>query len=63
MGIQNLLPFLSKYARKMSLNDLRGKVCGIDVFGWLYKGAYIRVRMNWILARLQQSMSNTLYYV
>ena len=40
MGIQNLLPFLSKYARKVSLNDLRGKVCGIDVFGWLYKGAY-----------------------
>ena len=42
MGIQNLLPFLSKYARKVSLNDLRGKVCGIDVFGWLYKGAYSR---------------------
>ena len=42
MGIQNLLLFLSKYARKMSLNDLRGNVCGIDVFGWLYKGAYSR---------------------
>ena len=23
----------------MSLNDLRGEVCGIHVFGWLYKGA------------------------
>ena len=46
MGIQNLLPFLSKYAREVSLDDLRGKVCGIesiDVFGWLYKGAYIFV--------------------
>ena len=33
MGTQNLLPFLSKYARKVSLNGLRGKVCGIDEFG------------------------------
>ena len=24
----------------MSLNDLRGKVCGIDEYVWLYKGAY-----------------------
>ena len=40
MGIQNLLLFLSKYAGKISLNYLRGNVCGIDVFGWLYKGAY-----------------------
>ena len=40
MGIQNLLPFLGKYAHKVNLNDLRAKVCGIEVFGWLYKGAY-----------------------
>ena len=40
MRIQNLLPFLGKYAHKVNLNDLRAKVCGIDVFGWSYKGAY-----------------------
>ena len=33
MGTQNLLPFLSKYARKVSLDDLRGEVRGIDEFG------------------------------
>ena len=40
MRIQNLLPFLGKYAHKVNLNDLRAKVCGIDVLELLYKGAY-----------------------
>ena len=35
MGIKALLPFVSEYARKLSLEDLSGKVCG-----WLYKGTY-----------------------
>ena len=40
MGINGLLPFVSEYAHKISLEDLSGKVCGIDVLGWLYKGTY-----------------------
>lgn len=40
MGISGLLPFVSEYARNISLKDVSVKVCGIDVFGWLYKGTY-----------------------
>ena len=40
MGISGLLPFVSEHARKISLKDLSSKVCGINVFGWLYKETY-----------------------
>ena len=40
MGIQGLLPFLSTYKKEISFAELEGKVCGIDAYGWLYKGVY-----------------------
>ena len=40
MGIQGLLPFLSTYKKEISFAELEGKVCGIDTYGWLYKGVY-----------------------
>ena len=38
MGIQGLLPFLSTYKKEISFAELEEKVCGIDAYGWLYKG-------------------------
>ena len=48
MGIQGLLPFLSTYKKEISFAELEGKVCGIDAYGWLYKGVYCCAYMNWL---------------
>eukprot|EP00049_Salpingoeca_infusionum_P015184 m.291926 g.291926 ORF g.291926 m.291926 type:complete len:368 (-) comp15830_c0_seq11:2026-3129(-) len=40
MGVQGLLPLIEGVQRKCNVRELEGKVVGIDVAGWLYKGAY-----------------------
>ena len=39
MGVQNLLPFLSRATRKRRIEEYANKTVGIDGMGWLHRGA------------------------